>query len=531
LNLKNLNETLTTSKFVDTKTIHRFDPTPEHFGGGGDAREWLGRAASPYEGRQYAVGTKQGAYGKVKIHSHSKMEQIMRIDEVFSAVWFKYFATMPNKIDKNADEDTVFCDLFLGKVSRSFAAVIRQLPKGLCREILVFYLVLRALDTIEDDMEAFKGREKVKIQHLENFYRVALVEEGWNLQGVGEGDEKEFLSQFHRCGALFRSLQPSCQEVIADITKRMGHGMAVFVSKDLGQGTTTVDDYNLYCHYVAGLVGEGLSRLFTCTGYERQEVADVSTTLANTMGLFLQKTNIIRDYLEDYVDGRAWWPQEVWKHYTKSGDLGEFAHKDNIEQAVHCLNHLVTDALRCVPDCMDYMALLKTEEVFRFCAIPQVMAIATLAELYNNPKVFTGVVKIRKGFTAKLILDTKTPGGLHKWFNLLSKEILSKVHDDDPNSVATKAICNKIIVITSRLARTGIIDGYSSALFYAAPVGIAICALRISTVTGSYFPSLQSVGELSSPQDVFTVAAGVSLILFIVLSVIFPKDALVRADR
>ena len=62
---------------------------------------------------------------------------------------------------------------------------------------------------------------------------------------------------------------------------------------------------------MAGLVGEGLSRLFACTGYEKQEVADVSKTLANTMGLLLQKTNIIRDYLEDYVDGRAFWPQEV----------------------------------------------------------------------------------------------------------------------------------------------------------------------------------------------------------------------------
>jgi phytoene/squalene synthetase len=67
----------------------------------------------------------------------------------------------------------------------------------------------------------------------------------------------------------------------------------------------------LICEAVAGLVGEGLSRLFACTGYEKQEVADVSKTLANTMGLLLQKTNIIRDYLEDYVDGRAFWPQEV----------------------------------------------------------------------------------------------------------------------------------------------------------------------------------------------------------------------------
>ena len=149
--------------------------------------------------------------------------------------------------------------------------------------------------------------------------------------------------------------------------------MAFYVDKDLGQGTVTSKDYDLYCHYgecsaatplslipthtaersqgihplsfrlrqclvvfivsqrslmscylmsslthllhscdaVAGLVGEGLSRLFACTGYEKQEVADVSKTLANTMGLLLQKTNIIRDYLEDYVDGRAFWPQEV----------------------------------------------------------------------------------------------------------------------------------------------------------------------------------------------------------------------------
>lgn len=43
------------------------------------------------------------------------------------------------------------------------------------------------------------------------------------------------------------------------------------------------------------------------------------------MGLFLQKTNIIRDYLEDYVDGRAFWPQDVWKKHAKTGQLGEFA--------------------------------------------------------------------------------------------------------------------------------------------------------------------------------------------------------------
>lgn len=47
--------------------------------------------------------------------------------------------------------------------------------------------------------------------------------------------------------------------------------MAEFVSKDLGQGTTSTEEYNLYCHYVAGLVGEGLTRLFLATGVQTSD--------------------------------------------------------------------------------------------------------------------------------------------------------------------------------------------------------------------------------------------------------------------
>lgn len=65
-----------------------------------------------------------------------------------------------------------------------------------------------------------------------------------------------------------------------------------------------------YCHYVAGLVGVGLSKLFSASKLEDPEVGQ-DTELANSMGLFLQKTNIIRDYLEDMQEGRAFWPQEA----------------------------------------------------------------------------------------------------------------------------------------------------------------------------------------------------------------------------
>lgn len=68
--------------------------------------------------------------------------------------------------------------------------------------------------------------------------------------------------------------------MIADITKRMGAGMAEFVSKDLGQGTGSTEEYNKYCHYVAGLVGDGLTRLFAATGIEGQELL-LAPELAN----------------------------------------------------------------------------------------------------------------------------------------------------------------------------------------------------------------------------------------------------------
>lgn len=58
--------------------------------------------------------------------------------------------------------------------------------------------------------------------------------------------------------------------------------------------------------------------------------------------------------------------------YTVNNDLGELAKPENRTKAVACLNEMITDALECVPECMEYMTMLKTEEVFRFCAIPQV---------------------------------------------------------------------------------------------------------------------------------------------------------------
>ena len=280
------------------------------------------------------------------------------------------------------------------------------------------------------------------------------------MDGVGEADERRLLQEFPKCHSVFAALKPDSKRVIVDITHRMATGMAEFVGKDLGQGTIDIKQYNRYCHFVAGLVGEGLSRLFASSGLESPSMSK-ELHLSDQMGLFLQKTNIIRDYLEDYVDGRAFWPQSVWKKYSKSGDLGYFADQTQEEartQALFCLNELVTDALHLVPDCLAYLSKLQCAEVFRFCAIPQVMAIATLEKCYNNPDVFTGVVKIRKGLSCKLITRTNDISGVHIVFSSFAEMVAKKAKLAKANGLAdpsferTMKICESIRELTHEKA-------------------------------------------------------------------------------
>jgi farnesyl-diphosphate farnesyltransferase len=103
-------------------------------------------------------------------------------EELRAMVTYKVWRDPLNDIKSNPEEsgwsrETMRdCWTLLDQTSRSFAAVIKELKGQLSRFICIFYLVLRALDTIEDDMTIEPER---KIQLLVNFYK-KLEEPGWN---------------------------------------------------------------------------------------------------------------------------------------------------------------------------------------------------------------------------------------------------------------------------------------------------------------------------------------------------------------
>jgi farnesyl-diphosphate farnesyltransferase len=196
------------------------------------------------------------------------------------------------------------------------------------------------------------------------------------------------------------------KDVIIDICHKMETGMADFAHKAATSGSTyleTVEEYDLYCHYVAGLVGEGLSRLFSKSKKEGAWVAS-QLELSNSMGLLLQKTNIIRDFREDTDDKRYFWPREIWGKeeygFREMKEMYATDDEETVERATWVQSEMILNALGHATDSLDYLRLLKNQSVFNFCAIPAVMAIATLELCFMNKAMFQRNIKIRKAEAA-----------------------------------------------------------------------------------------------------------------------------------
>ena len=333
------------------------------------------------------------------------------------------------------------CFKFLNKTSRSFAAVIQELHPELLVPVTLFYLVLRGLDTIEDDMT-------IDIEEKEPLLRKFgkhMEQEGWTFNNSGPDEkDRELLVHFDDVVAELKKIRRPYLEIIKDITIKMGNGMADYALKGLEKhhGVQTVSEYEEYCHYVAGLVGEGLTRLFVEAKLANPQLMD-RTHLTESMGQFLQKTNIIRDIREDWEDKRRWWPREIWSKYVDSWD--DLFDPQNREKALHCSSEMVLNALKHADECLFYMAAIREQSVFNFAAIPQSMAIATLELVFRNPLIFEKNIKISRGDACQLMIEsTQNLRVLCDVFRRYARRIHIKNDPRDPNFMAISIQCGKV---------------------------------------------------------------------------------------
>ncbi|KAE8449523.1 Delta(24)-sterol C-methyltransferase [Mollisiaceae sp. DMI_Dod_QoI] len=343
----------------------------------------------------------------------------------------------PEKESANLKE----CFKYLNLTSRSFSSVIQELNPELLVPVALFYLILRGLDTIEDDMTIpLENKER----NLRNFQDI-MEQDGWTFTENGPNEkDRELLVHFDVVITEFKLVKPAYREIILDITKKMGNGMADYANnaEHNVNGVNTIKDYEMYCHYVAGLVGDGLTRLFVESQLANPALLK-RPELSESMGQFLQKTNIIRDIREDFDDKRRFWPKEIWsKHVEKFEDLFD---PKNLQSALNCSSDMVLNSLKHADECLFYMAAIKDQSVFNFVAIPQSMAIATLELVFQNPLIFTKNVKITKGDACQLMMESsQNLKSVSEIFKRYVRRIHKKNDPKDPNFLEISIACGKV---------------------------------------------------------------------------------------
>jgi phytoene synthase len=175
------------------------------------------------------------------------------------------------------------CERITWTQARNFAYGIRLLPAGKRRGLAVIYAFARRIDDIGDG--TMPAEEKIAA--LEEA-RLAVLD----------------LTRPHEDDPVLLAL--------ADVERNFPVPIQAFgelidgcVADVRGTSYQTFEDLLHYCRCVAGSVGRLSLGIFGTSGDP-----EVASRLADSLGVALQLTNILRDIREDYQNGRVYLPAE-----------------------------------------------------------------------------------------------------------------------------------------------------------------------------------------------------------------------------
>src|SRR5215510_868953 len=191
-------------------------------------------------------------------------------------------------------------------VSRTFALTIPQLPPGLCNVVSNAYLLCRIVDTIEDEPGLSGARKDYFCQQFlrtldgghnaESFSRQLCA----SLSSRTPAAEHELIRDVPRVLRITRSFLEPQREALLMCVRTMAKGMAQFQLQEEKHGLQNLEDLDQYCYFVAGVVGQMLTRLFCLYSPAIARNHEALMSLAVSFGQGLQMTNILKDVWEDY---------------------------------------------------------------------------------------------------------------------------------------------------------------------------------------------------------------------------------------
>jgi 15-cis-phytoene synthase len=178
------------------------------------------------------------------------------------------------------------CERITWSQARNFAYGIRLLPPAKRRGLATIYAFARRVDDIGDgELPA-----ETKLEQLEQA-RQSIAD----LSAAGDDQ-------------VLMALGDTARRFPAVPIEAFGELIDGCVADVRGTHYETFDDLHHYCRCVAGSIGRLSLGIF---GYSDRQAPQ----LADSLGVALQLTNILRDIREDYGNGRVYLPSEDLKKF------------------------------------------------------------------------------------------------------------------------------------------------------------------------------------------------------------------------
>jgi farnesyl-diphosphate farnesyltransferase len=308
-------------------------------------------------------------------------------------------------------------DHLLEGVSRTFAFTIPQLPDGLRETVTNAYLLCRIADTIEDDPEL---DAETKDAFHAAFLEAAASGRGaddfaralWPRLASGTLDaEIELVRESPRVLEITQRLQARRRRAILRCLDTMSRGMGEFERSRSRSGLEDVTEYERYCYYVAGVVGEMLTELF-CDHSPRIEARrEDLEARAVSFGLGLQMTNILKDVWDDHDAGVCWLPREVFNRHGYALDGLQPHHNGDGDAFSASMRDLVGIAHSHLREALAYTQCIPKHEtgIRRFLIWAALLAVSTLRKITAEPLFTSGTqVKVSRRRVAAIVASSST---------------------------------------------------------------------------------------------------------------------------
>jgi 15-cis-phytoene synthase len=180
------------------------------------------------------------------------------------------------------------CERITGEQARNFAWGIRLLPAGKRAALSAVYAFARRIDDIGDGTLPIE--EKLRL--------------------LGEARAAATTPEAHPDDAVLVALSDAARRLPIPVEAfgELVDGCEMDVS---GRAYRDLDELIEYCRCVAGSIGRLSLGVFAppVDGAGRKRAAE----LADTLGVALQLTNILRDIREDFINGRVYLPRDDLK--------------------------------------------------------------------------------------------------------------------------------------------------------------------------------------------------------------------------